>query len=124
MPGTLLAGQQRMLSDLEGELRPLLAAIRSALNDLLAASGHDSLDRFLSVAPVEACVRLADTWAMAAGIGLDPHALKERFSPEEQFLIELVTAIYTAGHPACVGAEFDDLPELMRLLDETAEPVV
>jgi hypothetical protein len=118
MPGT--TGRYQMLSDLEAELRGLLEAIRFSLEDLSAASGQETLNRFFDMAPVEACVRLADIWAIAEGIGLMPETLKSRFTAEEQFLLEIVTSIYSAGRgQRHVGAS-DEIAELFDLLGETA----
>ena len=111
--------QQRMLDELETEVRQLLGDILACLSDLLTGSGHETVRRFLSDAPVHLCVRLADTWVLAGELGLEPVQLTPRFSPEEQFLIELVTAIYAAGRPLHPRPEAYDLGELVGLLDET-----
>ncbi|OWK36312.1 hypothetical protein [Fimbriiglobus ruber] len=108
--------EERMSADLEAEVRPLIGSLRTALVGVMAASGTDSVSRFLSDAPVEACVRLADVWAVATAIGVPTDQVKARFSPEEQFLIEIVTSVYSAARPT---QNFGDLPELARLLDET-----
>jgi hypothetical protein len=113
-----------MLADLEREVRPLLADILASLSDLLDDHGNDTVRRFLADAPVDLCVRLADTWALAADLGLDPRQLMPRFSPEEQFLLELVTAIYTAGRPAGPRSDSFDLSELVGLLDQTCDDPV
>ena len=112
------AGQRRLLADLEREVRPLLADILASLTDLLD-DGGDSVRRFLADAPVELCIRLADTWALATDLGLEPLQLLPRFSPEEQFLLELVTAIYTAGRASGPPSDSFDLDELVGLLDQT-----
>ena len=111
------AGRRRMLTDFEREVRPLLADILASLTDLL--DGGDSVRRFLADAPVELCIRLADTWALATDLGLEPLQLLPRFSPEEQFLLELVTAIYTAGRASGPPSDSFDLDELVGLLDQT-----
>jgi hypothetical protein len=116
------AWRARALADLEAELRDLLGEILVGLSDLLDGTGGDSVRRFLADAPANQCVRLADAWALAGELGLDPAQLLPRFTPEEQFLVELVTAIYTAGHPAVRDADPDlyDLCDLVAHLDEPA----
>lgn len=110
---------ERMWTDLEAEIRPLMAIIRVALTEVLAAPTQDTVGRFLDLAPVEACVRLAEAWAVAEGIGVPMQQLKAKFDAEDQFLIELVTSVYTAAaKPRRDTSEFVDLPELARLLDE------
>ena len=115
------AGQRRMLADFEREVRPLLAEILASLTDLLDDDGGDTVRRFLADAPVELCIRLADTWALATDLGLEPLQLLPRFSPEEQFLLELVTAIYTAGRASGPPSDSFDLDELVGLLDQTCD---
>lgn len=114
----------RMLADLEREVRPLLTDILAGLSDLLNDDGNDSVRRFLADAPVDLCVRLADTWALAADLGLNPTQLMPRFSPEEQFLLELVTAIYTAGRATGPRSDSFELGELIGLLDQTCDDPV
>lgn len=110
---------ERMWTDLEAEVRPLMATIRVALTEVMAAPTQDMVGRFLDVAPVEACVRLAEAWAIAEAVGVPTDRVKARFDAEDQFLIELVTSVYTAAaRPRRDTGEFMDLPELARLLDE------
>ena len=115
-PGT----RYRLLADFEREVRPMLADILASLSDLLDDDG-DAVRRFLADAPTELCLRLADAWTLAEDLGLDPAQLMPRFSPEEQFLIELVTAIYTAGRTAGPPSDSFDLDELVGLLDQTSD---
>ncbi len=116
-----VAWRERVLADLEAELRELLGAILAGLSDLLDGTGGESVRRFLADAPANHCVRLADAWALAGELGLDPAQLLPRFTPEEQFLVELVTAIYTAGHPN--GRDADpDLYDLCDLVAQLGEP--
>ncbi len=116
-PATL----HRMLGDFEREIRPMLADILAGLSDLLDDEGGDTVRRFLSDAPTDLCVRLADAWALATDLGLEPLQLMPRFTPEEQFLLELVTAIYTAGRVAGPPSDSFDLDELVGLLDQTCD---
>lgn len=109
---------ERMWTDFEAEIRPLMAIIRVALTEVMAAPTQDTVGCFLNVAPVEACVRLAEAWAVAEGMGVPTKQLKAKFDAEDQFLIELVTSVYTAAKPKRDTGEFMDMPELARLLDE------
>jgi len=121
MTQTAPATRHRLLADFEREVRPLLADILASLSDLLDDDGGDTVRRFLADAPTELCLRLADTWTLAADLGLDPEQLMPRFTPEEQFLVELVTAIYTAGRAAGPPSDSFDLDELVGLLDQTCD---
>ena len=106
--------EERMMADLGAEVRSLAGVIRESLADLLFAPGREIANRFLAVAPADACVRLADAWAVAEMLGLPVHELKAALSAEDQFLVETVTAVYAAGRgPLSAG-----LPELARLVDE------
>jgi hypothetical protein len=109
---TRLLTDERLLADLESEVRPLVAAVWTALGELIAPGGESAL-RFLDAAPAEECVRLAGAWAGARAIGLDTDAVKARFSPEEQLVIEIVAAVYAPPPPGSA-----DLPALGSLLDE------
>ena len=115
------ATRHRLLADFEREVRPLLADILASLSDLLTDDGGDTVRHFLADAPVDLCVRLADSWALATDLGLEPLQLLPRFSPEEQFLLELVTAIYTAGRAAGPPSDSFDLDDLVGLLDQTCD---
>jgi hypothetical protein len=110
---------ERMLDELEAEVRPLLTAVRVALGDLLTTSGKETLTQFLADAPVEACVRLGEVWDMARVLGVATDRAKARFGPEDQFLIEFVTTVYGPPSPGTPT----NLPALGNLLDEAAEPV-
>jgi hypothetical protein len=110
--GTRGLADERLLAGLEAEVRPLLAAVRAAVGELIAEAGGESAERFLDAAPAEACVKLAGAWAGA--IGLDVERVKARFEPEDQLLIELVAAVYAPPPPSSA-----ELPALDRLLDES-----
>ena len=109
---------ERMLVDLETEVRPLVETIRTDLACLMTASGQETVEKFFAIAPVEACVRLADAWALAVAVGLDMDTFRDRFDPEAQFLIDLVTSIYTDSLSAHAGI-LCDLHELTRLIDDS-----
>ena len=121
MTQTAPASQHRMLANFEREVRPMLADILASLSDLLDDEGGDTVRRFLADAPTDLCIRLADAWALATDLGLEPTQLMPRVSPEEQFLLELVTAIYTAGRAAGPPSDSFDLDELIGLLDQTCD---
>ena len=83
---------ERLLVELEKQVRPLVAAARTALGELIAP-GREAAARFLDAAPTAECVRLAGIWAGASAMGLDTSRVKARFSPEDQMLIEIVVAL-------------------------------
>lgn len=110
-----------MTQSLIDEATPLLAAIRAALAELQHARGRETLDRFFNLAPLEACVHLADVWSMAEIAGIDTASLRLRFDVEDQFLIDLVTTIYSAGRGTSVDQVYDNpLPELLRLVEHSS----
>ena len=109
--------EERMMADLGAEVRSLTGVIRASLADLMFAPGREIATRFLAVAPADACVRLADAWAVAELVGLPVHDLKAALSAEEQFLVETVTAVYAGGTTAR-GPLFAALPAWARLGDE------
>lgn len=112
---------ERLLADLEAEVRPLVAAAQAALGELIAPGG-ESAARFLDAAPATECVRLAGVWAGARAIGLDTDRVKARFGPEDQMLIEIVAAVYAPPPPSSM-----ELPTLGSLLEDagtTPPPVV
>jgi hypothetical protein len=76
----------------EHELRSLLSAVHLRLADSVyePKTGSESVSRFLAEAPVDACMKLADTWVRAIDKGFPT----DRFTAEEQFMLEMVTAIY------------------------------
>jgi len=104
---------ERLLADLESKVRPLVAAARTALGELIAP-GQEAPARFLDAAPTEECVRLAGVWAGATAIGLDTEQVKARFVPEDQMLIEIVTTLYAPPPPSSV-----ELPTLGSLLEDS-----
>ena len=118
MPTEQSLMDERMLVELETEMRPLIETIRQELSSLMSASGQETVERFFSIAPVEACMRLANAWALAVTMGHDMHAFRERFDMEEQFLIELVTSIYTDALSEHQGI-LCNLREVARLIDES-----
>jgi hypothetical protein len=103
---------ERLLVELEKQVRPLVAAARTALIEL-TAPGRDAAVRFLDAAPTAECVRLAGIWAGATAMGLDTARVKARFSPEDQMLIEIVVSLYAPPPPSSM-----ELPTLGSLLED------
>ena len=116
MDDTRTLPDDRLLANLEAEVRPLVAAVRTALGELIAPGG-ESAERFLDAAPAEACVTLAGVWAGARAMGLDVERVKARFGPEDQLLIEIVAAVYAPPPPSSA-----ELPALDQLLNEPTTP--
>lgn len=110
----------RMLADLQAEVRSLIGTIRASLAELIFTPDHDIATRFLTVAPVEACVRLADLCALADAVGLPVAQLKADLPTEDQLILEIVTGVYAAGAVGPRPPRSPDLPELVRLVDELA----
>jgi hypothetical protein len=96
------------------DTRPLLAAVRAGLADLLS-DGPGAVGRYLRRNPVDAAVRLADAWALAAAAGLPLGEALDRLPPADRLVVNLVTAVRTAARPS--DPEPDVLPELVRLVD-------
>jgi hypothetical protein len=105
---------ERLLADLEAEVRPLVAAVQSAALGELIADGRESPARFLDAAPAAECVRLAGVWAGARAMGLDTDRVMARFGPEDQMLIEIVTTLYAPPPPSSM-----ELPTLGSLLEDS-----
>lgn len=105
---------ERMWNDLETEVRPLLAVIKSALSESIFGPG-DSVTDLMDAVPIDTCIRLAEVWSAAAG-GTSGDDLLARFPPEEQFILELVTSVFAPQHPAAPGRSGPAY--LDRLLDE------
>lgn len=89
---------ERMWTELETEIRPLVGVIRSALSERIFGPG-DSVSDLLATVPIDTGARLADLWA-AAGRRGSVSARLARFDPEEQFILELVTSVYSPRRPA------------------------
>jgi hypothetical protein len=105
---------ERLLADLETEVRPLVDVIRPAVADSVNAPGGEAARLILNAAPAAECVQLAGVWAGARAIGLDTDRVMARFGPEDQMLIELVAAAYAPPPPSSAN-----LPSLDRLLDDS-----
>lgn len=106
---------ERMWNDLEAEVRPLVAVIRSALSERIFGPG-DSVSDLMESVPIDTCTRLADVWS-AAAIGTPTDAFLARFGPEEQFILELVTSVFAPQRAAASGRPTPR--NLGRLLDDS-----
>jgi hypothetical protein len=84
----------------EAQLRPLVRAVRDAVEDqIFADAGASSVGRILQDAPADACLRLSDSWAVADLSG----DLMARFDPIDRFVIEMVTGIYSDARCDVLG---------------------
>ena len=80
----------------EAQLRPLVRAVRSAVEDqIFAEPGNSSVGKILQDAPAGACLSLSDSWAVADLVGVSSADLLARFDPIDRFVIEMVTGIYS-----------------------------
>jgi hypothetical protein len=103
-----------MWNDLEAEVRPLVAVIKSAMSERIFGPG-DSVSDLMETVPIDTCTRLAEVWSAATG-GYPADGLLARFGPEEQFILELVTSVFAPQRPAVPGRLAQD--KLGRLLDD------
>jgi hypothetical protein len=85
-----------LTDDFETQIRPLIQAIRNALEEQLFTDvGDSSVGRILQDAPADVCVQLADAWSVADMVGVDPQSLLARFDPIDRFVVEMVIGIYS-----------------------------
>ena len=90
----------------EAQLRPLVRAVRVAVEDqIFADAGDASVGRILQDAPAEACMQLSDSWAVADLVGVSSTALMARFDPIDRFVIEMVTGIYSDARCDLFGSQ-------------------
>ena len=105
----------------EAQLRPLVRAVRVAVEDqIFAEAGDASVGRILQDAPAEACMQLSDSWAVADLVGVSSAALMARFDPIDRFVIEMVTGIYSDARCDLFGSQTSGLLEPSGLY---AQPV-
>jgi hypothetical protein len=89
----------------EAQLRPLVRAVRDAVEDqIFADAGSSSVGRILQDAPADACLRLSDSWAVADLVGVSSDDLMARFDPIDRFVIEMVTGIYSDARCDVLGS--------------------
>lgn len=100
---------------LEARLRPLLDEVRAAVADPLFGPGRDAVRRFLADAPVGPCVRLYAAYQSAAAAAEPVPAMLDRLSPENRFVLDLVTAIYSVPDPADAPSAFPDYRQLAEM---------
>jgi hypothetical protein len=107
-----------MVDELEAELRPLVDAVRAAVERHVCTGGPLEEPRWQAndSASFAAAVRLADTWAVAGAVGVPRDRLRARFGPDDLYLIDLVAAVHTAALVPSPDGWDDSLPELARLL--------
>jgi hypothetical protein len=103
------------LRQFEDRLRPLLAAVRRVVADPLVSPGKEVVRRFLADAPVAACVRLFEVWQSAAAAGAPLPELLDRLAPEDRFVLDLVTTIYSIPDPADPPSAFPDYQHLAAM---------
>ncbi|MFO0935286.1 MAG: hypothetical protein U0798_02085 [Gemmataceae bacterium] len=105
----------------EAQLRPLVRAVRLAVEDqLFQDPGDCSVGRILQDAPADACLRLSDSWAVADLVGVSPADLLARFDAIDRFLIEMVTGIYSDARCDLFGQQSTGLLDNSGLF---AQPV-
>jgi hypothetical protein len=99
MDADFLGTDDALTDRFEAQLRPLVRAVRVAVEDQIFADvGQSSVGRILQDAPADACVRLSDSWAVADLVGVSSADLLARFDPIDRFVIEMVTGIYSDSH--------------------------
>ena len=96
MDADFLGSDDALTDRFEAQLRPLVRAVRDAVEDqLFADPGDASVGKILQDAPADACLRLSDSWAVADLVGVSSTDLMARFDPIDRFVIEMVTGIYS-----------------------------
>lgn len=96
MDADFLGTDDALTDRFEAQLRPLVRAVRVAVEDQIFADlGDSSVGRILQDAPADACLRLSDSWAVADLVGVSSADLMARFDPIDRFVIEMVTGIYS-----------------------------
>jgi hypothetical protein len=106
--------EDERLSRLEAEILPLLDHVRGAVADPLVVPGREVVRKFLADAPVDTCVKLFETWRMAEGEGTPVQVVAGRMTPENRFILDLVTTIYSVPNPSDVASQFDTLAKLVQ----------
>lgn len=96
MDADYLGTDDALTDRFEAQIRPLVRAVRVAVEDqIFADPGDSSVGRILQEAPADACLRLSDSWAVADLVGVSSADLMARFDPIDRFVIEMVTGIYS-----------------------------
>jgi hypothetical protein len=90
----------------EAQLRPLVRAVRESVEDqIFADAGGASVGSILQDAPADACLQLADAWAVADLVGVSSDDLMARFDPIDRFVVEMVTGIYSDARCDLFGGQ-------------------
>jgi hypothetical protein len=105
------------LDALNAELLPLLDTVREAVAEQLFGPARTAVNRFLSDAPVGVCVRLFAVWEAARDSGLPLDQFLDRLTPENRFILDLVSAIYSVPDKTDCPALFPDYRELESLTE-------
>jgi hypothetical protein len=104
MDGDRFGTDDTLTDRFEAQLRPLVRAVRDAVEDqLFADASCSSVGRILQDAPADACLRLSDSWAVADLVGVSSGDLMARFDPIDRFVIEMVTGIYSDARCDVLG---------------------
>ncbi|MGL6075221.1 MAG: hypothetical protein ACRC8S_13770 [Fimbriiglobus sp.] len=104
--------------ELQQELRRLLALVLGSVAKLSTTTPPSPNVAF---APIEACVKLADLWTIGLELGYPIEELRADFTSEEQFILELITSIYSAGQPRPYEANPIDIQNLWQMLEVAEE---
>ena len=101
---------------LSAELLPLLDVVREAVADQLFGPTRHAVNRFLADAPIGACVKLYEAWAAANAAGLMTDPFLDTLTPENRFILDLVSTIYSVpdGNDSAL---FPDYRELSRIAE-------
>ena len=98
------------------DLLPLLDTVREAVAEQLFGPTHHTVTRFLADAPIGTCVKLYQTWELARTTGPAADAFLETLTPENRFILDLVSTIYSVPDDNDV-ALFPDYRELSRMAE-------
>ena len=110
MDTDFLGSDDALTDRFESQLRPLVRAVRVAVEDQIFSDlGDASVGRILQNAPAEACLQLSDSWAVADLVGVSSADLMARFDPIDRFVIEMVTGIYSDARCDLFGNQFSGL---------------
>lgn len=101
-------------TDLSAELLPLLDVVREAVAEQLFGPTRHAVNRFLADAPVGVCVKLYEAWETARSAGQMTDAFLDTLTPENRFILDLVSTIYSVpdGND---HTQFPDYRELTKM---------
>jgi hypothetical protein len=114
MDQTPLPSSLSWQQEIHGELRSLLNIIVESVSRLTPGITMGSS----TFAPIEACLKLSDYWAVVNELGEGAGEFRAGLSEHESFLLDLITTIYAAGLPRPMVPSSPDSRELWRLLAE------